>query len=281
MEDATTGTIVSSVSGTGQVQAGTTINVTPKVSETVTSIPAKVGEHVSAGQLLIQLDPTNEQRALQQAQLALEQAQLSAQEADQVATTTLLQQQDAVTTGEQSVVNASTTLAHDYQSGFNGLGPTFVNLQTVMTGLQRFYERTRHKRESERSGCVCLPSCRNISSRGSLHMRPRCRPNIHIALTAYQQNITDYHAVTASSSPATFDALFAETYNTAQAISNAVKDGKDFFNYIVNNYPAGANGTSVASRDHDHVPNGFLHIYHNDGQRRVGNAEHHIGHRER
>ena len=121
------------------MQAGTTINVTPKVSETVTSIPVTVGQHVSAGQLLVQLDPTNEQRALQQAQLSLEQAQLSAQETDQVATTTLLQQQDAVTTGEQSLMTASTTLIQDYQSGFNNLGPTFVNLQTVMVGLQRFY----------------------------------------------------------------------------------------------------------------------------------------------
>ena len=64
VQDAATGTIVSSVSGTGQVQAGTTINVTPKVSETVTSIRVTVGQHVSAGQTLIQLDPTNEQRAL-------------------------------------------------------------------------------------------------------------------------------------------------------------------------------------------------------------------------
>ncbi len=138
VENATTGTIVASVSGTGQVQAGTTIDVTPKVSETVTSIPVTVGEHVNAGQLLVQLDPTNEQRSLAQAQLSLEQAQLSAQEANQVATTTLLQQQDAVTTGEQSIVDASTSLVQDYQNGFNALGPTFVNLQTVMIGLQDF-----------------------------------------------------------------------------------------------------------------------------------------------
>ena len=82
VENATTGTIVSSVSATGQVQAGTTINVTPKVSEDVTSIPVTVGEHVYAGQVVLQLDPTNEQRSLNQAQLSLEQAQLSCSSLD-------------------------------------------------------------------------------------------------------------------------------------------------------------------------------------------------------
>ena len=244
VQDAATGTIVSSVSGTGQVQAGTTINVTPKVSETVTAIRVTVGQHVSAGQTLIQLDPTTEQRALTQAQLALEQAQLSAQEADQVATTTLLQQQDAVTTGEQSAINASATLARDYVSGFNGLGTTFVSLQTVMTGLQNFmkgHDVTANQNDPDAFVAI-MPQ----------YLQPGVTPyetaltaQYATALAAYQQDITDYHALTASSSPASLDALFTETYNTAQSISNAVKAGKDFFNYIFNNYPASANGTQA------------------------------------
>ncbi|HUC01868.1 MAG TPA: biotin/lipoyl-binding protein [Candidatus Paceibacterota bacterium] len=242
VQAATQGTVVASVSATGQVQAGTTINVSPKVSEVVTSIPVKVGQHVSAGQTLIQMDPTNEQRALQQAQLALEQAQLSAQTADQVATTTLLQQQDAVTTGEQAVVNASTSLTQDYASAFDSLGPTFVNLQTVMTGLQNFMK-----------GKDISPNQFDPDAFVNLmpgYLQPGVEPyetaltnDYAVALSAYEQDVMDYHAVTASSSRATLDALLTETYNTSQDIAQTVKDGKDFLNYIVNNYPASANGT--------------------------------------
>jgi HlyD family secretion protein len=240
--DATTGTIVSSVSATGQVQAGTTIDVTPKVSETVTSIPVTVGEHVSAGQTLIQLDPTNEQRALSQAQLALEQAQLSAQETDQVATTTLLQQQDAVTTGEQAVVNASTTLTGDYESGFNNFGPTFVNLQTVMTGLENFMKgHDVSANQNDPDAFVSLMPA--YLQPGVVPYETALQDQYTASVAAYEQNITDYHAVSASSSPATLDALFTETYNTAQEISDTVKAGKDLLNYVVNNYPEGANGS--------------------------------------
>jgi multidrug efflux pump subunit AcrA (membrane-fusion protein) len=241
-EAATQGTIVSSVSGTGQVQAGTTINVTPQVSETVTSIPVTVGEKVAQGQLLVQLDPTNEQRALSQAQLALEQAQLSAQQTNEVATTTLLQQQDAVTTGEQSVVNASATLAQDYENGFNGLGPTFVNLQTVMTGLQDFVAGNDiSKTQEDPDAFVSLMP--DYLQAGVVPYENTLQAAYTAATAAYQQNLTDYHAVTANASDTTMDALFSETLNTAQTISNAVKAGKDFLDYVINTYPS--NGSST------------------------------------
>ncbi len=242
VENATTGTIVSSVSAPGQVQAGTTINVTPKVSEDVTSIPVTVGEYVYAGQLLMQLDPTNEQRALSQAQLSLEQAQLSAEISNQVATTTLLQQQDAVTTGEQSVVNASTTLAQDYQNGFDNLGPMFVNLQTVMTGLQSFMNGTDiSKTQSDPDALVGLLP--NYLQAGALPYEIALKDQYAAAVTAYQKNLTDYHAASAGSNTQTLDSLFTETYNTTQSINATVKAGKDLFGYVSQNYPAQQNGS--------------------------------------
>jgi multidrug efflux pump subunit AcrA (membrane-fusion protein) len=211
--------------------------VTPKVSETVTSIPVAVGEHISAGQVLVQLDPTNEQRALQQAQLALEQAQLSAQETDQVATTTLLQQQDAVTTGEQSAVNASATLMNDYQNGFNNLGSTFVNLQTVMIGLQDFVGGSDiSKLQNDPDAFVSLMP--DYLQAGIVPYENTLQEEYAAASAAYDKNLTDYHALTSSSTQASMDALFTETNNTAQTINDAVKAGKDFLDYIVNNYPS-------------------------------------------
>jgi multidrug efflux pump subunit AcrA (membrane-fusion protein) len=243
VEAATQGTVVASVSATGQVQAGTTINVTPKVSEEVTSIPAKVGEHVSAGQVLVRLDATNEQRAVQQDQLALEQAQLSSQESQQIATTTLLQEQNAVTTGEQSVVNASTSLSEDYQSGFDSLGPTFVNLQTVMTGLQSFMTGNDiSKTQNDPSALVNLMPY-NLQSESYVYENT-LDAQYALATAAYQNDIADYHAASASSNTQTLDALFAETNTTVQTITATVKAGRDFLNYIINNYPPQSNGSS-------------------------------------
>ena len=111
VEKATTGTVVASVSGSGQMQALTTIDVKPQVTETVTGISVKVGDTVTAGQLLVTLDTTNEARALAQAKISLQSAQLSlAKLTEAPATTTLIQDQNAVTQDEQNIVSASSTL---------------------------------------------------------------------------------------------------------------------------------------------------------------------------
>jgi multidrug efflux pump subunit AcrA (membrane-fusion protein) len=235
VEDATQGSVIASVSGSGQVQAGTTINVTPKVSEEVTSIAVKVGDKVGVGQLLLQLDPTNEARALAQAKLSLQQAQLSAEQTNQVATTTLLQQQNAVLTGKQSIVDASTTFTADYQNGFNNLGPDFVNFQTIMQGLKSIvlgYDINKNQQDPD-----AFISLMPVDFQaGTLPYRNAFVNDYNFAQAAYEKNLADYQAVSPNASSGVMDALFTETYNTSQAVSAAVKAGKDFLDYVVTTY---------------------------------------------
>ncbi len=237
VQNATLGSIVASVSGTGQVQAGTTIDVTPKVSENVTAISVKVGDKVSEGQLLLQLDPTNEQRALQSAQLSLQSAQLSLEQLQQVTTSTLLQDQNAVRQDQTSLITASTTLVQDYQNDFDSLGSTFVNLQTIMAGVQDFVTGNDiNKTQNDPDAYVGLMP--DYLQAGVVPYKNTVQTTYTAAAAAYQQNVIDYHAASRDSSQQSLDALFSETYNTANTVSDAVKAGTDFLNYVINSYPA-------------------------------------------
>jgi len=236
IQKATQGTVVSSVSGSGQVEAATSISISPKVSENVTKIYVNVGDHVTAGQLLVQLDATNEQKAVKQDQLSLQSAQLAMEKLQEVTTSTLLQDQDSVIKGQQGIVDASTTLAKDYQAGFNGLGSTFINFQNVMLGLENFVaENNLNKGQSNPDAYVSLlPTYLQI---GANPYRDNIQTTYQAAVDAYQANFTAYHAADQSSDPKTLDALFAQTYATAKSISDAVKASKDFLNYVINAYP--------------------------------------------
>ncbi len=237
VEAATQGSVIASVSGTGQVQAGTTIVVTPKVSETVTSIPVQVGDHVAAGQLLLQLDPTNEQRAVQSAQLSVQSAQLAIEQLQEITTSTLLQDQDAVRQDQTGVVTASTTIVQDYGNGFDSLGTAFVNLQTVMSGLESFVTGNDiSKTQNDPDAYVgIMPSYLQASA---ISYKNAIQATYAAAANAYTQNLADYHATSRAASPQTLNALFSETYNTANTIGAAVKANKDFLNYIINTYPS-------------------------------------------
>lgn len=237
VENAATGSVVASVSGTGQVQAGTTINVAAKVSEDVTAIPVKVGDRVAAGQLLVQLDPTNERRALASAELSLQSAQLALAQLHQVTTSTLLQDQNAVQQDQLSLATASTTLSQGYQTGFDDLGGIFVNLQTVMAGMQDFVTgNDLSKTQNDPDAFVSLmPS---FLQANMISYKDKVQASYTAAAAAYQQDLADYHATSRTVSQPALDALFSETANTANAVGDAVKASKDFLAYIVNSYPA-------------------------------------------
>lgn len=241
---AAVGTVITSVSGSGQMQAVTTVNVAPQVTETVTGVSVSVGDHVTAGQLLVSLDTTNEARALAQAKLSLQSAQLSLAELTQAAaTTTLIQDQNAVTQDIQNVASASSTLITDYQSGFNSVSGAFVDFQTVMAGLKSFVTGNDiSKSQNDPDAYVNLMPAYLTSA--AMPYRDQVVSAYQAAATAYQQNLLDYNAASRTSDPATLDALFAETYHTAQTISASVKSIKDLLNYVVNNYPSG-NGSQL------------------------------------
>ncbi len=76
-----------SVSGPGTLEAAQTLAVKPAVNGTVLRLPT-VGDRVQKGQLIVQLDPTNYNRALDNARLALQKAQanLDKLRADQAST---------------------------------------------------------------------------------------------------------------------------------------------------------------------------------------------------
>ena len=237
VQKATLGTVVASVSGSGQMQAVNTVDVKPQTSENVLAIPVQVGEQVSAGQVLVRLDTTAEDRALAQAKLQLQSAELSlAKLTETPATTTLIQDQNAVTQGQANIMTASTTLEKDYQAGFDSLTNTFVDFQNVMTGLQNFVlGNDISKSENDPDAYLALMPT---------YLQPSTQPYHDAVLSAYdaahaayQQNLSDYQAASRNSDQATLNSLFTETYHTAQSVSEAVKAVKNFLDYMVDNYP--------------------------------------------
>src|ERR1035438_10553629 len=69
------GTVVASMTETGQVSASSNITVQSQSSGEVLSIPVTAGEHVAAGQALVSIDPTTAQQNVTSAKEALQAAQ--------------------------------------------------------------------------------------------------------------------------------------------------------------------------------------------------------------
>lgn len=82
------GTVISTVSGAGQVSGNRQLDIKPKASGDVVAVLVKVGDTVKAGQPMIELDRTNAQKtvrdagqSVRDAKISLDSAQLSLQKA--------------------------------------------------------------------------------------------------------------------------------------------------------------------------------------------------------
>ena len=244
IEKATQGTIVTSVSESGQVESVSSIDVSPKVTETVTKVYVKVGDKVAAGQLLVQMDTTNEADAVKKAQISLQSAQLNSRELQEVSTSTLLQDQMSVTKAKQSLEIASSSFAEDYRDGFDTLSATTVDLQNVMTELKNFVEGNDLSQTQNNPDAYVNVMPNYLQASTTLY-RDVVITTYTTAASSYQDMMTSYHAANRNDSHATLDALFSKSYNTLQSISALVRASYDFLNYIVNNYPKRAGLASL------------------------------------
>lgn len=105
----TMGTVTSSVSASGTVQSASTANANFVTSGTVTEVDVKVGDTVTAGQVLAKVNPTSAQEQLNAAQANLTSAQQSlsrAQSATTVDAATVAAAQAQVTTAQNNVNSA-------------------------------------------------------------------------------------------------------------------------------------------------------------------------------
>ncbi len=96
------GMLIISVSGSGQVSVSDQIDIKPKVSGDIVYTGVKNGQEVSEGTLLAQIDATDAQKAVRDAQIGLESAKLSLQRLQQSSADADKLKEDAF----NSIVNA-------------------------------------------------------------------------------------------------------------------------------------------------------------------------------
>ena len=211
------GTILSTVSGSGQVSASSQVDITPKASGDITYVGVTSGQTVSAGQLIAQIDSQSASLDLENTKLAL--AKLT-EPADKLS---VAQADNALTSAEEAKVQASSDLAKSYNDGFSNVSAAFTDFSTVMTGLDNLFNA---------SGGSYYFSEDKMLGDTSRSYRTTASNSYWAAKRAYNQNITDYQLINRQSASSSVEAIIAETSQTAQLMSQAIKDTNTSINFI-------------------------------------------------
>ena len=212
----TKGTIVSSISASGQIAASQTLELKPKASGSLIYVGVHPGQVVAAGTLVAEIDPTEAQKAVRDAQANLEAAKLSLAKLQEPADTLTLSQ------AQNQLAQAQLDLASDYQASVTDITNTFLDLPSIMTGLQNVNFGTDASNGQQWNIDYYGSTAANYNPKGTSY-RTDAYMAYQVARQAYDKTFADYKALSSSPDTASTEALLTETYTTATLIQNAIK----------------------------------------------------------
>ncbi|MFA6524582.1 MAG: HlyD family efflux transporter periplasmic adaptor subunit [Candidatus Paceibacterota bacterium] len=199
------GTIISSISGSGQVSASNQIDIKSKVSGDVIYITSLNGKMVTSGTLIAQLDARDAQKLIRDAEINLENAKLSLEKLK-------IQNSDA---------NLNSDLIQAYDDGFNTVSSTFIDMPSIITGLENlFANQNLSENNARNSGYVAL------------EYRRTAETSYYNAKDIFEKNRINFRLLDRYSNKNDIENIINETYETTKAISDALKNLRNFVDYI-------------------------------------------------
>ncbi|MBI5135486.1 efflux RND transporter periplasmic adaptor subunit [Candidatus Uhrbacteria bacterium] len=221
------GSVVVSISGSGQVSASNQVDVKPTVGGTIRSLPIKQGASVGAGTTLAVLDSTSAQKAVRDARTNLQSAQLALEKLKQpVDTLTLLQAQNSIDQAYQDKEQAQTTIAKAYDDGFAAIAEAFTDLPSVMSNLQKILYGNDLS-PTQWNTDYYMSSANEFDSRITKY-RDQAIAAYQKSRSSYDANFIAYKGTSRSSDRVAIQALIDQTHYTAQLAGEAIKELNNF-----------------------------------------------------
>lgn len=232
------GTLVKTVSGSGQVSISNQVDVKAKASGDVTAVLVQQGQDVKSGDVLIRIDSTDAAKAVRDAQTSLASARLSldkllqsadvlsivqAENAVSSAARALAQAQDAQ---KQLPVTAAQTLSSAYEDGYNSASEAFIDMPNHMKDL-------KDMRGTDAVGDQYVSDYRNILGQSS-PLVDKWLADHDAAMAKYNIEFQYFKSVPRSADDATRYQLISRTLETEEAVSQALQSANAMFDAIVN-----------------------------------------------
>ncbi len=233
------GTLVVSVSGSGQVSASDQADIKSKVSGDVVYIGAKGGQEVKSGVLLAQIDASDAQKALTDAKTSLETAELELEKLmsppDELS---LLQAESSLIQARDSRQKAEGNIEQSYEDAFNDIANVFLDFPTIITSTRDvLYSYGIAKSEATVSDYSWNLSVYQICfSSGSRDLKPllnKAENDYKLARESYDKNFKNYTDASHYSEKDLIESLLDETVKTAKLMAESVKSETNLLDVVV------------------------------------------------
>jgi HlyD family secretion protein len=202
------GTLITSVSGSGQVSALNQVDVKPNVSGTITSVPVTQGQEVKAGTVLATIDSRSALKAVHDAQAGLQSAQIAYQKA--------------------TFPSSASDLNKAYDDAFGAVASAFSDMSTIVSDLDDILYKQSH------SPYLAENTVRSTTGQRGVDMRSAASLEFDKAKDTYQKSLIEYQSLSGSSDRPKIEASLTDTYALTKQLALAVKDVFGVVEYLKN-----------------------------------------------
>ncbi len=265
LSKASTGNIVSSVSGSGQISASNQIAVKPKVSGDALKVNIVSGQEVKTGDVLVQIDSSDAYKTVRDAKTSLDTAKLNldklknnvtelditkAENSLDQAKNNLEQLKSSQVSAYQNALDdqstGETTLNNYYDSALSEVSDAFLDLPNVLDDLKdMFYSNTI---DSSKQNIDWYANQTPFGSSESY--RADFDYAYNKARDQYDDAFNSYKIGSRSSDRETIETLINETYDTSKTVADAVKSADNYLRFVYNSIvKADSNIPSVLTSD--------------------------------
>jgi HlyD family secretion protein len=199
------GTIISSVSGTGQVSASNQVDLKAKASGDIVAIAVKSGQKVKKGTLIAQIDSGDMQKSLRDAELSLQSSKLSLEKA-------LIQNSEA---------NRNSDLQKAYEDGFTAVSDAFLDLPTVLTGLEDVLN------DDSLSNNTVI----GVGKTAVSYLN-QAEKTYYDADDSFREARNSFRLIDRNSSDVEISETITKTYNAVKKLTDALKSTKNLADYL-------------------------------------------------
>jgi HlyD family secretion protein len=248
-------TLITTVSGSGQISASNQVDVKSKVSGDVLSVSVKNGDEVKAGAILAQLDSQDAYKTVRDAVVNLESAKISLEKLKKPATDlNILQAENSLTSAKNTLEKlkfsqpidyqkaldakekAKDNLDKSYEDAFNDVADAFLDLPTVMSKLNSLLfgtditnsENTLSQGSSNYSSLLNTVDDSSVYKDSIRAFETKAETDYNTARLKYDNSFNNYKNASRFSSSSTIETLFSETLEVMKLVSQAAKTESNF-----------------------------------------------------
>jgi len=245
------GSVINSIAGSGQVSTSDTISIKPKVSGDIKTINVAVNQEVKKGDIIATIDSSDAQKTVRDAQSSLTSAKLSLEKlsepSDALTITqaenslaqakrnladlqnpndslTITQAENSLAAAKESLEKSKSTLNDAYSDSYNTISNVFLDLPSVMTGLNNVLFNNGELSSGQDNIDFYSDIISRYDAAKGTSFTNSAKNSYTKAKSAYDDCFSAYKSISRSSSKSEIEEMLNKTSDTVTLISEAIKN---------------------------------------------------------